>query len=301
MGQSSAYYGGFVAKARQSPRQQLASSATSQRQVLRRSSTEYSPLVSSFDYSDDQQTAAASYGGDSGDSSSYGNEPAPRAPKTPKAPVAYAQAQQRRSPKSNQPQRRSGYGPMAGNSYGNSASSGGYSSGAKSGNAGGYGGAAEPAYEKPMPYSFKYDIDDGYGATQERQEVKDDYGNVKGSYGYMDANGIYRKVYYTAGPEGFKATVSSNEPGVGTTDNPADTVFNVEDPPAGSYGSRNSYSSSSSQSSGYGNARQGSSSGGGGAYQPAQQQQLQSDYSHMINKIAHKTGGPGLYGPSFRY
>ena len=45
-----------------------------------------------------------------------------------------------------------------------------------------------------MPYSFKYDIDDGYGTTQEREEVKDDQGNVKGSYGYMDANGIFRKV-----------------------------------------------------------------------------------------------------------
>ena len=42
--------------------------------------------------------------------------------------------------------------------------------------------------------SFKYDIDDGYGTTQEREEVKDDQGNVKGSYGYMDANGIFRKV-----------------------------------------------------------------------------------------------------------
>lgn len=48
-----------------------------------------------------------------------------------------------------------------------------------------------------MPYSFKYGIDDGYGTTQDREEVKDSYGNVKGSYGYMDANGIYRKVRHS--------------------------------------------------------------------------------------------------------
>lgn len=48
--------------------------------------------------------------------------------------------------------------------------------------------------DQPEPYAFAYNVDDGYGTTQEREETQDAYGNVKGSYGYMDANGIFRKV-----------------------------------------------------------------------------------------------------------
>lgn len=107
---------------------------------------------------------------------------------------------------------------------------------------------------------------------------------------------------YTAGKEGFRAVVSSNEPGLGTTDNPADTVFNVRDPPPGSYGSRKSaYGGGQTSSGGYGGGGGGSSGGyggggasratkgGGGGYGGGQQQQLQGDYSHnLITKIAHK-------------
>jgi hypothetical protein len=170
-----------------------------------------------------------------------------------------------------------------------------------------------------MPYAFQYDFNDGYGMSQDREETKDEYGNVKGSYGYKDPAGIYRKVEYTAGADGFKAVVSSNEPGLGTTDNPADTVFNVREPPAGSYGSRSSkssyggssggqsgayskkggggggsYSSSSSTASATAGSYGGSSGGGGGGgggYGGGQSQQLQTDYSNIITKIAHRTGG----------
>lgn len=48
----------------------------------------------------------------------------------------------------------------------------------------------------------------------------------------MDDKGLMRRVDYTAGPEGFKATVTSNEPGLGT-ENPADVQMNVQEPPAG--------------------------------------------------------------------
>ena len=60
---------------------------------------------------------------------------------------------------------------------------------------------------------FGYESDDGYGTKQTRQENQDSYGNLKGSYSYTDAYGLYRTVEYTAGPEGFKANIKTNEPG----------------------------------------------------------------------------------------
>lgn len=80
---------------------------------------------------------------------------------------------------------------------------------------------------QPEPYEFSYGSDDGYGVTQERQESQDASGNVRGSYSFRDDKGLMRRVDYTAGPEGFKAVVSSNEPGLGT-ENPADVQMNVQ-------------------------------------------------------------------------
>lgn len=45
-----------------------------------------------------------------------------------------------------------------------------------------------------MPYMFGFESDDGYGTTQDRHEVGDARGEVKGSYGYKDPAGIYRQV-----------------------------------------------------------------------------------------------------------
>ncbi|CAL1279638.1 unnamed protein product, partial [Larinioides sclopetarius] len=56
---------------------------------------------------------------------------------------------------------------------------------------------------------------------------------VRGSYGYTDAQGLFRKVQYSAGPAGFSATVNTNEPGVDGKENPADVVMNVQKTPAG--------------------------------------------------------------------
>ena len=44
---------------------------------------------------------------------------------------------------------------------------------------------------------------------------------------FRDDKGLMRRVDYTAGAEGFKAVVSSNEPGLGT-ENPADVQMNVQ-------------------------------------------------------------------------
>ena len=109
---------------------------------------------------------------------------------------------------------------------------------------------------QPEPYEFSYGSDDGYGTTQERQETQDANGNVRGSYSFRDDKGLMRRVDYTAGPEGFKAVVSSNEPGLGT-ENPADVQLNVQEPPPGLQ--------PSGGSGGYGQG-QSSSGGGGGGY-----------------------------------
>ncbi|CAN7936897.1 unnamed protein product, partial [Ixodes hexagonus] len=86
--------------------------------------------------------------------------------------------------------------------------------------------------DRPTPYEFGYDVKDEYGNSQNRQESGDGSGTVKGSYGYTDTNGIYRQVSYIADANGFRATVKTNEPGVGPA-SPADAEFVVEPPPAG--------------------------------------------------------------------
>ena len=72
-----------------------------------------------------------------------------------------------------------------------------------------------------QPYSFGYSINDGYGNEQTREEKSDTNGHKRGSYGYVDAYGIYRKVDYIADEHGFRASISTNEPGTGGGD-PAD-------------------------------------------------------------------------------
>ena len=75
--------------------------------------------------------------------------------------------------------------------------------------------------QAPQPYNFGYKIDDGYGNNQHQEESGDTYGNKKGSYGFTDAYGIYRKVDYIADEGGFRATISTNEPGTADS-HPAD-------------------------------------------------------------------------------
>ncbi|UYV83237.1 hypothetical protein LAZ67_23000257 [Cordylochernes scorpioides] len=62
-------------------------------------------------------------------------------------------------------------------------------------------------------YAFGYQIANGYGATNGRQEVGDGHGNVAGSYNLADIDGRARKVSYVADGHGFRAVVKTNEPG----------------------------------------------------------------------------------------
>ncbi|XP_077552686.1 cuticle protein 10.9-like [Haemaphysalis longicornis] len=98
--------------------------------------------------------------------------------------------------------------------------SGGYSAGG--------GGASGP----PQPYSFGYDTTDEFG-TQLFHKEQGDASNAKtGSYGYRDANGIYRTVTYVADANGFRATIDTNEPGTAPGSS-ADAVFNAKPVAAG--------------------------------------------------------------------
>ncbi|KAH8032388.1 hypothetical protein HPB51_024517 [Rhipicephalus microplus] len=80
--------------------------------------------------------------------------------------------------------------------------------------------------EPPQPYSFGYDNVDEFG-TQSYHKERSDANNVKtGTYGYRDANGIFRRVSYVADANGFRATVDTNEPGTAPGSS-ADVVFNA--------------------------------------------------------------------------
>ncbi|KAK8780390.1 hypothetical protein V5799_018261, partial [Amblyomma americanum] len=87
--------------------------------------------------------------------------------------------------------------------------------------------AAADASGPPQPYSFGYDNTDEYG-TQLFHNEQGDANNVKtGSYGYRDANGLFRTVSYVADENGFRATVDTNEPGTAPGAS-ADAVFNAQ-------------------------------------------------------------------------
>ncbi|CAN7944516.1 unnamed protein product, partial [Ixodes hexagonus] len=78
-----------------------------------------------------------------------------------------------------------------------------------------------------QPYSFGYDNVDEYGNTQFHKEQADANNARTGSYGYTDANGLYRRVNYVADANGFRATIETNEPGTQAGAS-ADAVFNAK-------------------------------------------------------------------------
>lgn len=83
------------------------------------------------------------------------------------------------------------------------------------------------AYEKqPKPYSFGYSIADDEGNQQQRAEVGDGDGVVRGTYGILDRHGYARQVVYVADDNGFRVSVASNEPGTKSS-SPAAAVFSV--------------------------------------------------------------------------
>ncbi|PRD23547.1 UNVERIFIED_CONTAM: Cuticle protein 16.8 [Trichonephila clavipes] len=80
------------------------------------------------------------------------------------------------------------------------------------------------------PYEFGFQMNDGNGTTQHRQEIRQENGDIKGSYGYIDPLGVYRKVEYYTDESGYHAKVTSNEPGL-SNKNSANTIYVVENPP----------------------------------------------------------------------
>ncbi|KAI1308660.1 Cuticle protein 16.8 [Halotydeus destructor] len=89
---------------------------------------------------------------------------------------------------------------------------------------------AAAAFKQPMnPYNFAYDVHDETGNHQYRKEEATD-GVVRGTYGYTDANGLYRFVSYVADGAGFRASIQSNEPGMGQAQ-AADVKLSAEEPP----------------------------------------------------------------------
>ncbi|XP_077512057.1 uncharacterized protein LOC144123003 isoform X1 [Amblyomma americanum] len=78
----------------------------------------------------------------------------------------------------------------------------------------------------PQPYSFGYDNTDEFGTRLFHKEQGDASNAKTGSYGYRDANGLFRTVSYVADAGGFRATVDTNEPGTAPGAS-ADAVFNA--------------------------------------------------------------------------
>ncbi|XP_042910014.1 uncharacterized protein [Parasteatoda tepidariorum] len=130
-----------------------------------------------------------------------------------------------------------GVGPAGSGGYGGSMGGYGGSMGGYGGGMGGYGGGMSGmggyGGAMPKPYSFNYQAN-GMGSNSFRNEEGDSSGNVQGSYGYTDAQGLYRQVQYTAGAAGFQATVKTNEPGTDSKpESPADVNMIAEPAPAG--------------------------------------------------------------------
>ncbi|XP_070394251.1 cuticle protein 16.8-like [Dermacentor albipictus] len=86
--------------------------------------------------------------------------------------------------------------------------------------------AAEPFYP-PQPYNFGYDSVDEFGTQTYRKEQGDASNTKKGSYGYRDASGMFRRVDYVADAYGYRANVQTNEPGTAPGGS-ADAVFDAK-------------------------------------------------------------------------
>ncbi|CAN7982771.1 unnamed protein product, partial [Ixodes pacificus] len=77
-----------------------------------------------------------------------------------------------------------------------------------------------------VPFSFGYDTVDEFGTKLFHKEDSDARNSRTGSYGYTDANGLFRRVNYVADAGGFRASVDTNEPGTAPGQS-ADAVFNA--------------------------------------------------------------------------
>ncbi|XP_075585064.1 uncharacterized protein LOC124494897 isoform X1 [Dermatophagoides farinae] len=144
----------------------------------------------------------------------------------------------------------------------------------------------------PEPYTFSYAVNDEQsGSEMSREESQDANGNIVGFYLIRDSENRMRRVDYTAGPEGFRAIIRSNEEGLANKDS-ADAKYEVDEVPADRQNAAALAAQSRSQAAGYGQQQQqtgpsGSLSGSSytsGAVTPQQPQQQQSSYALAGNE-----------------
>lgn len=90
----------------------------------------------------------------------------------------------------------------------------------------------EKVTEQMIPYSFAYDTGLSQGVQLTRKESGDSSG-VRGSYSYVDADGLFRTVEYIADKDGFRATIKTNEPGINNAEmpRPASVTIHGEESP----------------------------------------------------------------------
>lgn len=86
--------------------------------------------------------------------------------------------------------------------------------------------AADQNEDPDLPYTINYDHTDEHGTRIYRLEITDADNVRMGTYGYMDAKGLYRQVHYLADSTGFHVYVCTNEPGTETS-YPADAVIHM--------------------------------------------------------------------------
>jgi len=77
--------------------------------------------------------------------------------------------------------------------------------------------------DAPTPYQFSYTAP-AIGGSSSHQESGDGNGRVTGSYSVRDDDGRSRIVEYVADEDGFRASISTNEPGT-ASQNPADVTI----------------------------------------------------------------------------
>jgi len=88
----------------------------------------------------------------------------------------------------------------------------------------------EEEHFDPIPYQFAYTAQSDEG-SHSAQETSDGNGRVEGSYTFKLADGRIRTVNYVADENGYRAAISTNEPGT-ESQSPADSEMQSSALPA---------------------------------------------------------------------
>ncbi|KAH8009356.1 hypothetical protein HPB51_015679 [Rhipicephalus microplus] len=78
-----------------------------------------------------------------------------------------------------------------------------------------------------QPYNFGYSSIDDVGTQTFRKKQGDASNAKRGSYGYRNAFGMFRRVDYVADAHGFRTNVRTNEPGTAPATS-ANAMFDVK-------------------------------------------------------------------------